>query len=67
MKARVEIIPLFFCISICFTALTDAAANELLGLTFRKYYEPYEPNIEPNAPGYPLPLDLDDIVHFILP
>jgi hypothetical protein len=48
-----------------FTAtLTDVAANELPDLTFGKYYEPYEPNIEPNAPGYTLPLDLNDIVNY---
>jgi hypothetical protein len=32
-------------------------------LTFSKYYEPYEPNIELNAPGYTLPLDLNEIVN----
>ena len=64
MKARVRIIPLVFCMSICIAAMTDAVANELPDLTFGKYYEPYESNIEPNAPGYTLPLDLDDIVNF---
>jgi len=66
MKARVRIISLVFCVSICIASLTDAAANEFPDLTFGKYYEPYEPNIEPNAPGYALPLDLDDIVNFSL-
>ena len=64
MKARVRIIPLVFCVNICIAALTDAADNELPDLTFGKYYESYELNIEPNAPGYTLPLDLDDIVNF---
>jgi hypothetical protein len=66
MKARVRIISLVFCVSVFISAPTDAAANELPELTFGKYYEPYESNIEPNAPGYALPLDLDDIVNFSL-
>jgi len=66
MKARLRIISLVFCISVCISAPTDAAANELPDLTFGKYFEPYELNIEPNAPGYTLPLDLDDIVNFSL-
>ena len=32
-------------------------------LTFAKYYEPCESNIEPNVPGYRLPLDLNNIVN----
>ncbi len=31
---------------------------------FGPYYEPYEPNIVPNAPGYTLPLDIDTITNF---
>lgn len=31
---------------------------------FAKYYEPYEPNVEPIAPGYTLPLDVNDIVNY---
>jgi hypothetical protein len=66
MKAEIGIISLIFCVSICIAALTDAVAGELPDLTFGKYYESYEPNIEPNAPGYTLPLDLDEIVNFSL-
>jgi len=44
-----------------YTATADEGLNEL---TFGKYYEPYEPNIEPNAPGYTLPLDISDIVNY---
>jgi hypothetical protein len=64
MKAGPGIISLVFCVSICILAPTNAVAGELPDLTFGKYYEPYEPNVEPNAPGYALPLDLDDIVNF---
>ncbi len=66
MKVRERIISLVFCVSVCISTLTDTTANELPDLTFGKYYEPYEPNIEPNTPGYTLPLDLDDIVNFSL-
>ncbi len=66
MKARVGIIRLVFCISICVIVPTNAIAKDLPDLSFGKYYEPYEPNIEPNAPGYALPLNLDDIVNFSL-
>ncbi len=31
---------------------------------FGRYYEPYEVEIEPNAPGYTLPLDVGQIVNF---
>ncbi len=31
-------------------------------LDFRDYYEPYELDIEPNAPGYSLPLGMSEIV-----
>ena len=31
---------------------------------FAQYYEPYEPNVTPEAPGYTLPLDTKDIVNF---
>lgn len=31
---------------------------------FGRYYEPYEVAIEPNAPGYSLPLDIGQIVNF---
>ncbi|MBN1362313.1 MAG: DUF3160 domain-containing protein [Sedimentisphaerales bacterium] len=31
---------------------------------FARYYEPCEPNVVPNAPGYTLPLDVNDITNF---
>jgi len=50
--------------SVCATAGTDAWGNELTQLMFGQYYKPYETNIEPNAPGYRLPLDFNDIVNY---
>ena len=63
MKARARIITLIIIVSISAAAWTDAAANELTEFTFGQYYEPYDMIIEPNAPGYTLPLDLNDIVN----
>ena len=37
-----------------------ATAGEL---DFGRYYEPYTLDIEPNAPGYTLPLDIEEIVN----
>ncbi|OHB54428.1 MAG: hypothetical protein A2173_06775 [Planctomycetes bacterium RBG_13_44_8b] len=31
---------------------------------FSKYYQPYESSIEPNSPGYTLPIDLKTIVNY---
>jgi len=64
MKVRAGILPLILYMVMFTVMLTDAAANDLPDLTFGKYYKPYEPNIEPNAPGYTLPLDLNDIVNY---
>jgi len=43
---------------------SNVAASESTKPTFGQYYEPYELNFEPNAPGYTLPLDLNDIANF---
>ena len=48
---------------VCAATGTDVRANNLPDLRFGQYYEPYELKIEPNAPGYTLPLDLNDIVN----
>jgi len=73
MKAKVRIIALILSVSICVTAWADADAMDLLvdsldqrpmELTFGQYYKPYEQNIEPNTPGYTLPLDINDIVNY---
>ena len=64
MKEIVFIIVLVLNVCVCVAARADSAANEHREPTFTKYYEPYEPNIEPNAPGYALPLDINDIVNF---
>ena len=73
MKARVGIIALVLSVSICASVWADADAMDIfadslderpMGLTFGQYFEPYEPNIEPNAPGYKLPLDINDIANY---
>ena len=68
MKARAVIVVLFLSVSICFVTCNDREVNNVKERpntrTFGKYYEPYEPNIQPNAPRYTLPLDIKDIVNF---
>jgi Tol biopolymer transport system component len=67
MKARIVNIALV--LSLCIFILTcknrseskiDEYPNELI---FAKYYEPYEVDIKPDASGYQLPLDVNDIVN----
>ena len=58
------IIVLVLNVSILVAAHADYGTNEYRELMFSKHYEPYEPNIEPKAPGYKLPLDINDIVNF---
>jgi len=68
MKAGAVIVVLFLSVSICFVTCNDREVNSVEERpntrTFVKYYEPYEPNIQPNAPRYTLPLDIKDIVNF---
>ena len=63
MKAKSKIFVRLFCVSFFAVAGTDVLADGHIQLTFGQYYEPYEVNIEPNAPGYTLPLDLNDITN----
>jgi len=67
MKAKVGIIALVLSISIFTLTCNDRddrnIDEEPNNLSFAKYYEPYEVDIEPNAAGYKLPLDLNDIVN----
>lgn len=63
MKARSKIVILLLCVSILWATGTEVLATEYTPLTFGRYYEPYEFNIEPNAPGYSLPLDLNDVTN----
>ncbi len=67
MKARVGIIALVLSLSIfTFTCKDSGESNiekEPNNLSFAKYYESYEVDIEPDAAGYQLPLDINDIVN----
>ena len=68
MKAGMGIVALFLSVSICFVTCNDRGADNIdekqQAWNFAKYYDPYEPDIEPNAPGYNLPLDINDVVNF---
>ena len=63
MKARNHIFLLLLGLSVFTLMGTNVRADGLTQLSFGQYYEPYELNIEPNAPGYTLPLDLNDVVN----
>ncbi len=63
MKAKSKITILLLWVSILGAMGTDVLADEHTQLTFGQYYEPYELNIEPNVPGYTLPLDQNDITN----
>ncbi|MBN2315488.1 MAG: DUF3160 domain-containing protein [Sedimentisphaerales bacterium] len=63
MKARSKIALRLLCTSILGAMGTDILAKDYTPLTFGQYYEPYAFHIEPNAPGYTLPLDPNDITN----
>jgi hypothetical protein len=72
MKVREAIIVLVFIVALHGSLWADPDANDVVataaekrrqGLTFNRHYEPYDFNIEPNAPGYTLPLALNDIIN----
>jgi hypothetical protein len=44
--------------------LKSAGQNEFAKPTLAEYYSPYENPVEPNAPGYSLPLDLADVRNY---
>jgi hypothetical protein len=45
----------------CFAGQAGAAADGPAKLSFEAYFVPYASSVEPNAPGYTLPLDLQQI------
>jgi hypothetical protein len=67
MKARARIIALVLSISVCVVTSNgqdiDDAIKRPERNAFSQYYEPYQVDIKPNAPGYKLPLDVNDIVN----
>jgi TolB protein len=67
MKVRAAIIALVLGVSICAVTCNDrdvdTSDERPRAPMFLKYYEPYEPDIELNAPGYKLPLDMNIIVN----
>ena len=62
MKIRVATILAVLSLNICVLIGKDRVEDTQW--TLGQYYEPYELKIEPNAPGYALPLDIKDIVNF---
>ena len=68
MKARVRIAVIFLIVSCFAKAGANTGSNKLVDLCkeldFEKYYKPCELNFEPNAPGYTLPLDINNIINF---
>jgi len=62
MKIRVATILAVLSLNICVLIGEDRVEDKQW--TLGQYYEPYELKIEPNAPGYALPLDIKDIVNF---
>ncbi|MHC4540522.1 MAG: DUF3160 domain-containing protein [Planctomycetota bacterium] len=67
MKARARIAMLLVSMSICILTCDEHGARTVderpNKLPFAKYYRPYEPDIQPDAPGYKLPLDVNNIVN----
>ena len=68
MKARVRIAVIFLIVSCFAKAGANTGSNKIVDLCkeldFEKYYKPCELNFEPNAPGYTLPLDINNIINF---
>jgi hypothetical protein len=68
MKARIIIIVIYLFVGCYITAWANTGFNSFVNLNrdldLRKYYKPYELNFEPNAPGYVLPLDTNDIINY---
>jgi hypothetical protein len=67
MKMKMVIAMLLLGISICAFACDERAERRVderaTKLNFTKNYKPYELNFKPHAPGYTLPLDLNDVVN----
>jgi hypothetical protein len=67
MKTRIGIVMLFFSISVCTLTCDQRGASNVdekpRKLPFAKYYKPYEPNVEPVAASYKLPLNVNNIVN----
>ncbi len=59
MKVRAVIIALIIGVIVCFCIIKRQEK-----ITFSKYYESYQVDIEPDATSYQLPLDISDIVNF---
>jgi hypothetical protein len=58
------IIPVILSVVVCAGAWGQAEPNGPPKWSFGQYYEPCQAAVEPNAPGYSLPLDVKDISNY---
>jgi hypothetical protein len=64
MRVSKVIIPVVLSVVVCAGAWGQAEPNGPPKWSFGQYYEPYQAAVEPNAPGYSLPLDVKDISNY---
>jgi hypothetical protein len=64
MRASKGIIPVILSVVVCAGAWGKAGPGEPAKWSFGQYYQPYQMTVEPNAPGYSLPLDVKDISNY---
>jgi hypothetical protein len=64
MRVSKVIIPVVLSVVVCAGAWGQAEPNGPPKWSFGQYYEPYQTAVEPNAPGYSLPLDVKDISNY---
>jgi hypothetical protein len=64
MRVSKAIIPVVLSVVVCAGAWGQAEPNGPAKWSFGQYYQPYQATIEPNAPGYSLPLDIQNISNY---
>jgi hypothetical protein len=64
MRVSKVIIPVVLSVVVCAGAWGQAEPNGPAKWSFGQYYQPYQATIEPNAPGYSLPLDIQNISNY---
>jgi hypothetical protein len=64
MRVSKAIIPVILSVVVCAGAWAQAEPNGPAKWSFGQYYQPYQAAVEPNAPGYSLPLDVKTISNY---
>jgi hypothetical protein len=64
MRVGKGIIPVILSVMACAGAWGKADPGEPGKWSFGQYYQPYRATVEPNAPGYSLPLDVNEISNY---